>query len=237
MTAEATRDAPTATSDDALRVGLALGTGLSALAVVPAALRVSGAGAGFAVALLGLWGAATLMVAPVAAGLRLSRPWGAGIRALCGGVLLAAAPLMIFGRVLTVATHHRPLGAVTFTLVGLVLLFACVIVAGRLRTWATTRARRLVQLGLYALAGVTALRFAAPLLAKDAGFGASVLDAALLALVAGVAALAPAPTFARRPWVGPLLAVAVVVVGAVVGAGPAFSSAPVPRAAFSALGR
>ncbi len=236
------RDAQVATAvaEGTWVAGLLMGSLGAALAVVPAALRVSQAGATFVVAWLVLWGSAALLVSPFAGALRLARPLSPGLRALLGGALLAAAPLMVFARVLKVSTHHRPLGGVTFTLVALCLLLVFVACAGRLESFATTGIRRRILQGVYVVAGLAALRFLQPLISGEAramGYGAGVLDAALLLGVALVAGLAPAPAVARRRLLGPLFVLLPAAAGFALAGGDAYSLASVPYAIFSALGR
>ncbi|HEX2878815.1 MAG TPA: hypothetical protein VHO25_04695 [Polyangiaceae bacterium] len=54
-----------------------------------------------------------------------------GHTAIYWGLLLSAAPLVVFAHVLYRHTHHRPLGAVTFVLGATAVLIAGLLVARR----------------------------------------------------------------------------------------------------------
>jgi F0F1-type ATP synthase assembly protein I len=65
-------------------------------------------------------------------------------RVVFWGVLLGLAPLSVLGAVLHETTHHRPLGAVTFTVLGALLLGSCVRIVARVaqssaRAWQACR--------------------------------------------------------------------------------------------------
>ena len=99
------------------------------LVSLPAALRADSAVFGCWIA---LWGSTAMVLGPTAGALRTLRPLPPAAWAIPLGALLAAGPLMVFGELLERVTHHRPLGAVTFTLVGVGVLLAAIAVAARL---------------------------------------------------------------------------------------------------------
>lgn len=112
---------------DALSGALACGLLGSAVAALPALVRVWPAGNGL-MAGAALWAAVSLVVVPV--GLWLRRAAEAGLpgadRALLAGAAMSALPLALFGGVLKSTTHHRPLGGATFAVAALGVLTLCV---------------------------------------------------------------------------------------------------------------
>ncbi|MBK7578822.1 MAG: hypothetical protein IPI67_01335 [Myxococcales bacterium] len=204
--------------------GLLVATSLGGAAVVPAALRVATNGPSLPVAWLALWGGAALTLAPVAASLRIARPFSTLAWSVPLGIVFSLAPLAMFARVLKTATHHRPLGAVTFAVIALMLVLGAIAVAARLLAWAEKRKGtalgRAPQLAGI-IGGVLTLPFLPSLLAS--GLRASVLDAGLgLVTVAVGASVAVHSGLAQRAWLlGLLVWSAAVVLGLGLGMGAA----------------
>lgn len=172
---------------------LAAGTLSAAVAALPAALRVS-ASVGAWVALAG---AAAVVLGPVLAGMSRTRPLKVALFSVLVGLGLSALPLALLAAKLMASTHHRPLGAVTFAILAVLVVLGFTVVALRLTT--RTRkgprgasARHWVRggLALCALAGPAFLAggvFSAP------SARASVLDVGLALACAAVLGLSPWP--------------------------------------------
>lgn len=195
----------------AASTGLAIATLGSAVIVVPAALRAAGGGAGLIVAWVALWGSAALMIAPVAAAWRLARPLSRSAWSLPLGLALSLAPLMLFARVLKVATHHRPLGGATFAIVATLLVLGATAVAARLIAWSAGREGALAQAPRVIAALSLALGLVLALPALGAELRGSVLDGLLSVVLAAVGAFVPARQLVAR--IGPALWVVVVAAG------------------------
>jgi hypothetical protein len=183
--------------------GLTLGTAGALLVALPGAWRASASGASFMAGWLVLWGAAALLVGPLAGALRLLRPEPRGLLTLLLGVGLASGPLTMFAQVLKQTTHHRPLGAVTFAVLGTAVLLGALAIAARVMGMARSAGRgrrwgRVIAIVLAAIAGLFVLRLIIGALLDGSlrsGLGDGVL--AVLAVVAG--AFVPVPeTLARR---------------------------------------
>lgn len=100
------------------------GAALAWAMTLPAGLSVglrTGLNPGLAV--IAAWGSAASLAVPAAGFLRLCRPFPAQWRPLALGLVLALPILATLGEVLKRTTHHRPLGAATFTLLGVLLVF------------------------------------------------------------------------------------------------------------------
>ncbi|MBX3129152.1 MAG: hypothetical protein KF718_20715 [Polyangiaceae bacterium] len=178
---------------------LAVGALAALVASLPASLRASGQGASLPLALILLAGAAAITVGVTAACLRALSPWPRSLTALIVAVLLALPVLAIFARVLKTATHHRPLGGVTFAVLGALVVLGCLVLAGRAVSWSSTRPRRLAVMGVAALAGAFGARLLLPLL-TDASLRGIAIDAAVLVVAIAVAAAwTPPPALRSRP--------------------------------------
>jgi hypothetical protein len=129
---------------------------VSAVGVVPAVFRCSPTISGLA-AWLTLCGAVALVAGPTAALVRALRSGPRSVRALPLALLLALPPLSVFGQVLHRSTHHRPLGAATFAVVGAALLLGLVVVTTRLLGGTRLARRALVVAVALALAAELAL--------------------------------------------------------------------------------
>jgi hypothetical protein len=161
-------------------------------------------------------------VAPAAGALRLLRPLPGSLAALLVAVALAAAPLMFFARVLKSATHHRPLGAVTFAVVGAGLLLGLLVIAMRLLALSRARDRaarwwRAATICLATLSLVPALRLTLWALAEPA-VQAGLLDAtlAVVLLIAAAAVRVPQPMVRAVVVLGPALWLLAVVAAVVI---------------------
>ncbi len=171
-----------------LGAGLLLGTLAAVLGTLPAALRVATLSSNH-VSLVGLTAA---WLAPVVVAARVLRPAPpALITAVCG-VLLCFGPLTLFGGKLWVATHHRPLGAVTFSFVAMGILLGGVAIAARLRgvgPGPASEPRRVTRAVLWAAcaASLALALTRLPGALSEATFRAGLLDAAVLGVLAAAA--------------------------------------------------
>ncbi|HEY6557233.1 MAG TPA: hypothetical protein VI072_08165 [Polyangiaceae bacterium] len=172
-----------------LGIGLMLGTLAALLATLPAVLRFSMVLSGSHVSLVGLTAA---WLAPAVVAARILRPAPSPLITVSCALLLCFGPLTLFAGKLWAATHHRPLGAVTFSIVATGLLLGSVAVVARLRSVgprASAEPRRVTRalLGI-ACAASLALGFSRlPGALSDPTFRAGLLDFTLL-VVLGVAA-------------------------------------------------
>jgi hypothetical protein len=204
--------------------GLLLAVAASVVAALPAAIRTDmHANAGLLVTWLAAMAPAAMLLGPSVALARAARPWRPAAVAALIGVGLATGPVMVLGRVLKASTHHRPLGAVTFSVVAAMVFLGAIVVGTRLFSMVSSlegdRARvgRLAVVAAAALspvAGLVLLRAAwADPLAGAVGYG--LLDALLavaLGIVAGWVRIPPLVVTASRRF-GPTLWVLVVLVG------------------------
>lgn len=173
--------------------GLCLAVAGTAVACLPAALRTASAGVSFAAAWLVLWGSTAFLLAPAAAAIRIARPLPSAALALPAALLCAAPVLIVFARVLKVATHHRPLGAATFAVIAAGVVLGTFAVTARLVS-GQGLARR-VLLGWVLLSALASAVLSLPLLGIAGG---SLLDTALAVAVAAAAVLTKAPPALER---------------------------------------
>jgi hypothetical protein len=143
-----------------IRAGFLSGLIAAILAALPAALRFD---SGLAVqAFVVCMAGSALVMAPLSAALA-SAPVASKFRtALTVGVLLAALPLLPFATLLKTTTHHRPLGGVTFAVIGGLTIIALSLVCARFVTWAAVQpnaraAAARVALVIFAALGTAAL--------------------------------------------------------------------------------
>lgn len=191
--------------------GLLFGTLGCFVIALPAALRTS---ASFVLAWLVLAASTALVLAPAAALLRVARPFPRQAWSVPLGFLLALPPLIVFARILKVGTHHRPLGGATFAIVALGVVLGAIALAARALTWEKPILRKLV----IAVAGLLALASAAlalPVLAPP--LRGHVLDAALAFALLGAVAFVKLPEPKTSVLAGPILWVAVGLVGLMLG--------------------
>jgi len=116
------------------RAGFLSGLLAAALAALPAALRFE-SGLAWQAFVVCMAGCAVVM-APLSAALASAAEASKFRTALTVGVLLAALPLLPFATLLKTATHHRPLGGVTFAVIGGLLIVGLSLICARLVTWA-----------------------------------------------------------------------------------------------------
>lgn len=116
------------------RAGFISGLIAALLAALPAAFRFepSLAVQAFIVCTAGC----ALLMAPLSAALASATSANQLRTALTVGVLLAALPLLPFATLLKTTTHHRPLGGVTFAVLGGLLIIGLSLVCARFVTWA-----------------------------------------------------------------------------------------------------
>ena len=177
-----------------VRHTLAFAAVSAALCAGIAACRVEQSASAFCV----LFGGAALIFGPVLAGLSAARPPSFGLRAVLLGLGLAALPLAKLAAMLKAVTHHRPLGAVTFAALALVLCGGAIVVAARLLTLGgpSNGARALrVSLLLLAVLGPLLLLLRA---AASPALRGGVVDVTLGLGSAVLLAIVPWPPAARR---------------------------------------
>jgi hypothetical protein len=152
---------------------------------------VASQGGSFALGWLLLAGGSALVLGPVVALVRYTRPVPVALLATLTGAAAASIPLAVFARLLHKNTHHRPLGAATFAVIALALVvlasFAAWRAFARLQE-SGARPRRLLVSAL----GVTMLAAAALLGLSGTApeWRGSVMDGGVaLALVATSVAL------------------------------------------------
>ena len=172
-------------------------------------------------------------MAPLSAALAASGAPGKFSRALTVGALLGAAPLLPLARVMKVATHHRPLGGVTYAVLAGLVVLGLAVGCARLITWAGEQAPTALRaISRVALIVLSALGAAAVLLAlvaglkSDAFYRAGFFDALRALLLATLAARVPIPVALLRRARGLGLAawIAVVTVGVCLGHAPAMQA-------------
>lgn len=210
------------------RHALAFGTVAAALSAGVAASRAPHSAAAFFV----LLGGAALLFGPVLGALSAARPVPFALRAVLLGLGLAALPLSKLAGTLKAVTHHRPLGAVTFAALALVLCLGAIVVSARLLAASvhSTRTRGLrVGVVLLALAGPVLLLTRAAASASlrggvfDVAFGLG--SGALLGLLPWPAAALRAAELSAFPlWFGAVLTG--IASGLVLGGGPAALASP-----------
>jgi hypothetical protein len=124
-------------------------------------------------------------------------------------VLLGLPALTVFGQVLHRSTHHRPLGAATFAVVGAALLLGLVVVTTRLLAAAergrggARLARGVLGVAVVLALGVEIALIRAALRQAGGGLTQAWLDAGLIVVATALASALPVP---RLPsWVGAAL--------------------------------
>lgn len=202
----------------------------AALAAVPAALRFE---SGLVVqAFLVCFGACALIMAPLSAALASPDVSGRFRSAVTVGVLLAAVPLIPFASILKTATHHRPLGGVTFAVIAGLLIIALSLFSGRLVTWSGAQRPALRSVARYAVVALAALGTAAVLLGLVQGlrggsaFRTGFFDAVRVLALATLAARVRLPErFLKRVrGLGLASWILVVTVGVCLGRAPAMQA-------------
>ena len=174
-------------------------------------------------AFLTLWSGAAVWLGLLCAGWLASRPLSPATRRLLCGFGLAAFPLSLLATLLKVATHHRPLGAVTLGLISLVVLLTSVVMSMRVDFWLARlggRAAQTLRAAAAVAAGVGPCVLLARLLAgAESTTRVSLLDLSVGLGTAAALLLLPVPAIMRTRsiavassiWVG------AIVVGVVLG--------------------
>jgi hypothetical protein len=151
---------------------------------LPALLRVSEVSLG---ARLGLLACGAFTALPILSSQRGAAASPRGV-AVLWALLLAAAPLTVLGGVLHATTHHRPLGAVTFALLGAGAIAGAILLVRRCQ-----RSSLPVWHGCRIAAALSGLSTLWQVRALPAPYGGSLVDALWgVALIAGVIALSAA---------------------------------------------
>jgi hypothetical protein len=157
-----------------------------------------------------LWGSASLVAGPVAVAWLSAWPWPRLVWAIPLGLLFSAPLLTAFAEILHRSTHHRPLGAATFAVLGVAVLLSGLVAVMRLLA-ASQRGRRFNRLarvliglgvGLAVLVELALVRSA--IVRGGDWMGDAALDSALLTLAAAMGAWLPTKVRAPRRW-GPML--------------------------------
>jgi hypothetical protein len=214
------------TSRSAFLAGLAA----AALAALPAALRFESGLRWQAFAVC--FGGCALLMAPLSAALAGSGATSRWRLALTVGVLLAALPLLPFAAILKTATHHRPLGGVTFGVVAGLTVVALSLFSARLVTWAGAQRSASNSLARGALLALAALGTGVVLLGVLQGlrggsaYRTGFFDALRVLGLVTLAARIPLPVGLLRRVRGLGLAawVLVVTVGVCLGRAPAMQA-------------
>ncbi|HVJ15943.1 MAG TPA: hypothetical protein VM686_10880 [Polyangiaceae bacterium] len=169
------------------RAGLGLGCAAAMLAAVPAAVRVAADGGSLALGWLLLAGGSALVLGPAVALARHARPLPSAVLAVLAGSAAVSIPLAVFARLLHQNTHHRPLGAATFAVVGLLLIVVASFVAWRALAWLQVSSSR-ARLLTVSVFGVTTLGAVALLALTGAAreWRGSVLDGAVVLVLLAV---------------------------------------------------
>jgi hypothetical protein len=198
---------------------------LCVLAVLPAAIRCISGTTALSTGLgawLVLWGLAASLMGPMTLLLHASKPWPKLSWSVPLGILFALPPFTMLGGILHRSTHHRPLGAATFALLGAVVLLGLVGLTARLVTWSGTSERRqwlgatflALAGGAAVLAEVLWVRSAM----RQAGphhLGGLLVDGGLVVLVAAAGVSMPVQIVRIPRWLGPSLWLVVVGVSAI----------------------
>jgi hypothetical protein len=144
------------------RAGFLAGLVASALAALPAALRFESAlvWQAYIVCVAGC----ALIMAPLSAALAGPSKTNRFTLALTVGALFASLPLLPFAVILKTATHHRPLGGVTFAVIAGVAIVGSSLISGRLATWAGAQHSALGSTARYVLIALSVLGTTAVLL-------------------------------------------------------------------------
>lgn len=161
----------------------------------------------------------------------------AGLRGALVGLGLATAPLYVLAKVLKATTHHRPLGAVTFAFIAVVVTVGAVVVALRVvgERWASRRGR-VISAGLEIAAAIAVALVLFNLLRDPATQGGAVDIAFALGSAALLVLLRwPARASAVLERVGPWLWAALVISGLGFALGSARLAAAASSPALTAL--
>ncbi len=188
-------------------------------------------------------GSGALVFAPALIGARALKGSRAAVIDAALGIAIAAGPLMLLGRLIKTGTHNRPLGAMTYAVLGCLGVLCAWAVAWRLAAYGRSGRNPLVRnagkLGLGVLVLASAALTLAPLSTGGAIVGPVVLDGTLvvLSLALLVRREFDAPLRRVPDWVAWGLYLAVVAVGIIASArlNQSLATSSVPLSLLSAL--
>jgi hypothetical protein len=178
------------------------------LALIVSGVVALGAGNGvaFSIIWLAAWGPAAALVGPCAVSLRIVGARARAVATLAVSAIILLGPLSLLGELLKRATHHRPLGAVTFAVLAGCALVVTIGVSYRLSQAAGSAGRwKGVARGALSVTVALGLLFSGGVLLRGLfGEAASslrngVLDVALVAFAIAIATWASPRVWARRP--------------------------------------
>jgi hypothetical protein len=202
----------------------------AALAALPAAFRFE---SGLAVqAFFVCMAGCALVMAPLAAALASATQPSQFRTALTLGMLLSAAPLLPFATLLKATTHHRPLGGVTFAVLGGLVIIGLSLICARFVTWAGVQPSRRGTTARLALVAFAAIGAAALLLGAlrglsgGAAYQTGIYDALRVLALTTLAARVrlPETVLQRVRGLGLAAWIAVVTVGVCLGRAPAMQA-------------
>ncbi len=118
-------------------------------------------------------GSGALVLGPALVGARAIRGVDSLVVSAAAALILCAGPLMFLGRLIKTATHHRPLGAMTFAVIAAFVVLGAWVVVGRLTSIIRTSPHRGVRRGLLVALLVALLLSLVAALMMSAGLGAA----------------------------------------------------------------
>jgi len=193
--------------DDLATVGSALGWSGAAALVVSAVMAYRASDLVAApLGWLAAWGPAAAIVGVGAASLRVLGPRSRPVIVLGVAAVVCFGPLALFAERIKLVTHHRPLGAATFAVLGALVIVVAIAAVTQLLRQARVPGRSgvMARVCLYAVMGSAALLGVGLLgtaaVEPEAGaLLAGILDLGLTATAIAVATVAPPWAWARRP--------------------------------------
>lgn len=162
---------------------------------------------------------------------------------LVAGLAIASGPVMVLGRVIKTATHHRPLGAMTYAVVACLVVLGSWVLAWRLDQAAQEPGGSLRKRGArWAQVGLVGVSLLLALLAMG-GLGAAlapvVIDTAVVLMLATIVLWLGVDQSLRKVPAGVVWPAWALMVGAGVWAslmlGPSATQASLPLSALAAL--
>jgi len=132
---------------------------------------------------LGCAGSGALVLGPALFGARVALPEWRALLPLACGLGIAVGPVMLLGRLIKTATHHRPLGAMTYAVVACVAVLCAWVLAWRLLQLAGSSSigvRRASRASLGALLAASLSLASVSCVALGSGMGPVVVDVAAL---------------------------------------------------------
>jgi hypothetical protein len=141
--------------------GLLFGLPGGGILALPVALRVSGGVKEVLLVWLATLGLYGMLLAVLAASLRIARPLPRHTPALLVGLGFALGPLAMFGTLLSKHTHHRPLGAATYAVSAIIIVALAWALAARALVSIHSSFKHRKQFGWALVFGGTLLSLAA----------------------------------------------------------------------------